>query len=212
MMRPRAFLLLAMVALVAVAALAAAEWSGTAPPADGTSDWLVVTDTTVTGEEVSTSGDIRVMPGSQLTLLGASLLFTGDDDPSITVERGASLVMEDSTIPATDGTWYTFHVRGSATIAESDISGTMGGIQAHSDDLIIRGSHIHHGLGPGVELWGHDATISGCVIDNVDIGISSVAMNDDLEDSVALIDGWSVTLSDTTLSAKTYGMYLYWKK
>jgi len=190
MMRTRSFvLLLAMTTLVAVATLAAAEWSGTAPPMDGTSDWLVTTDTTFTAGEVRTSGDIRVMPGSLLTLSGASLLFTGDDDPSIMIEEGASLFMEDSTISALDGTRYSFHVWGSAMIADSDISGAMGGIQAHSDDLVIRGSHIHHGYGPGIELWGHDATISGCVIDNVDIGISSVAMDDGLEDSIALVDG-----------------------
>ena len=44
------------------------------------------------------------------------------------------------------------------------------------------------------------------------MGISSVVISDDLGSTIQLIDGWYQSFSDTTITAKAYGIYLYWKK
>jgi hypothetical protein len=205
-------MILALVTLMAVATLATADWEGTPPPGTETGDWTIYQDTILSGEEVGLAGDLVVLKGCVLTLHDSRLTFTGGDQAALVVEEGATLYLEDTVVATTSGTTYTFRVSGTAVITRADISGMFGGVQALSDGLIIADSHIHHSSGPAIELHGHDATISGCVIDNVDVGISSVEMLEDPGNTVNLIDGWTQTFSDTVINAKAYGIYLYWKK
>ncbi|NIP35275.1 MAG: hypothetical protein GWN18_10010, partial [Thermoplasmata archaeon] len=212
-MRRGTLLLASLLAVLAVASLASAEWTGTPPPTGDGADWTVVTDTSVTGEELVLPGDLTVKAGTTLTIEGTTLVMAGDGEPAILVEQGASLVLRGTTLRAVRGTWYTLETFGSTLVADSDVSGLVGGIQARSDDLMVTGSHIHDCRGPAIELWGHDVTVSGCLIEDVDVGISSVSIETlELEDGVMLVDGWSVDISDTVINAKSYGIYKYWKK
>jgi len=210
----RAITLLAvLLAVVGVATVATAEWEGTPPPTAFGNDWTVVTDTTLTWEEVVLAGDLTVKAGTTLTLDGTTLVLTGGGERAILVETGASLVVRDSVVSAGARTQYTWVSFGDTLVSNSDISGLWGGIQARSDGLRVEGSHIHDCIGPAIELHGYDGYVTGCVIEDVDVGVSSVSIDiPEVEDGVMVADGWSVVISDTVITARTYGVYSYWKK
>ncbi len=207
-MNERSVLALAAIVLMVVlatAVLASAEGD------DG--DWVLSQDTTIAGEELLLSGDLRVEAGSTLTVVRSTILFQGDGGHALVVEEGARLVLEGSTLGAVSGSAYTFEVWGEAWIEGCDISGATGGIQAFADGLFVGQSRIHGCRGPAIEFHGHDGTVTGCTIFDVEVGISSVDIGEGPGDVEAdLVDGWSYSLSDTTITAKAYGVYLYWKK
>jgi hypothetical protein len=203
--------LLALLSLATLAGLASAGLSGTPPPAGEGGDWIVSVDTIAEGEFIALAGDVRVLADHELVIKDCTVTFQGAWEHNLLVEPGARLLIDGATLTAAPAAArFTFEVHGSARLVDSDISRMRGGVQALSDGLVVEGCHLHRSDGAAIELHGHDATVRGCTIEYVDVGVSSIVI--DGEDSIATTDGWSFTLADTTLSAKSYGVYLYWKK
>jgi len=197
--------------LCAVSALAHGAVTGTPPPADGVGDWTIATSTSVADARLRLDGDIVVRPGLTLSIDRSAIELAGSGPHSIVVMAGATLLADRTVITAAAcGPDLTFKVRGAARLTRCDISRVAGGVQALSDGLVIEGTRIHDCPGPAIELHGNDATIIGCTIESVDVGVSSIATAG--MPGIMAIDGWSFVLADTTISARTNGVYLYWKK
>ena len=197
--------------LSAVSAVAHGAVTGTPPPADGTGDWTITTSTAVTDAWLRLDGDVLVLPGRTLQLDRSVIELAGADGHAIVVMAGATLLADRTVITAAAGSPdLAFEVHGAARLTRCDISRVAGGVQALSDGLVVEGTRIHDCPGPAIELHGNDATITGCTLESVDVGVSSIAPTG--TSGVMAIDGWSFTLADTTITAKTNGVYVYWKK
>jgi hypothetical protein len=197
--------------LCAVSALAQGAVTGTPPPAGGEGDWTITTSTTVSDVRLLLDCGIVVLPGRTLTIDRSIIELAGSDAHTIRVMAGATLLADRTVITASAGSPdLAFEVQGSARLTRCDVSRVAGGVQALSDGLVVEGTRIHDCPGPAIELHGNDATITGCTIESVDVGVSSIAPTG--TSGIMAVDGWSFTLADTTISAHTNGVYLYWKK
>ncbi len=209
-------MLLVLLVLAALAALAvASSLAGGAPsppPTDGTSDWEVRSYTSIEGGTIVLGGDLVILPGATLELRGCTLAFSGASSGQVLdVRPDGELLAEGCTITASDASRpFALVVHGSGRIVRCDVSRVDGGVQAWNDGLVVEGSRVHDCVGPAIELHGHDARITGCTLYSVDVGVSSVVGPDDV--SLMAADGWSVLVADTTITAKTNGVYMAWNK
>ncbi len=171
---------------------------------------LADSDTVLEGQELQLEGNVVVSNGATLTMIDSTIEIEPkeDGDIGISVERGASLVIRNSTIRSLNGHGYTFRSYGNVTIEGSDIShiwgdkGNMngiGGLEVHGAQLKMEDSSVR------------DCT-TNCIFSNhSEVELVRVTLSGSADDGIELNDSSAIVI-DSDIGHCGWGLVGFFSK